>query len=42
MERTGNKKIVKYLLIWFLFAVIWTLGIGIFALYTETAERKQK
>lgn len=41
MERTGNKKIVKYLLIWFLFAVIWTLGIGIFALYTETAERKQ-
>lgn len=41
MERTGNKKIVKYLLIWFLFAVVWTLGLGIFAIYTETAERKQ-
>ena len=35
------KKIVKYLMIWFLFAVVWTLGLGIFAVYTETAERKQ-
>lgn len=41
MERTGNKKVVKYVLIWFLLAAVWSLGIGIFAAYTESVKRNQ-
>lgn len=41
MERTGNKKVVKYVLIWILLAAVWSLGIGIFAAYTESVKRNQ-
>lgn len=41
MERSSNKKIVRYVLIWFSFAVLWSVGLGMFAAYTEAVKRNE-